>query len=105
MKLLFAIVNDDDARAIMCGLNEKEISVTKISSTGGFLRGGNSTLMVGVDQDKLDSAIETIKTKARKKIVSVPYAAGPVESAVQPVEITVGGATIFVVDVENFLKI
>lgn len=105
MKLLFAIVNDDDARSIMCGLNENEISVTKISSTGGFLRGGNSTLMVGVENDKLDSAIEIIKSNAKKKTVSVPYSTGLPDVAAQPVKITVGGATVFVVDVEKFLKI
>lgn len=49
MKLLFAIVQNDDQKSLTYALIEKNISVTRIASTGGFLRGGNSTLMIGVE--------------------------------------------------------
>ena len=53
MKLVFAIVQNDDAKSLMRMLTEREVRVTQISSAGGFLRGNNTTLMIGVEQDRL----------------------------------------------------
>ena len=57
MKLLFAIVQNDDQKSLTYALIEKNISVTRIASTGGFLRGGNSTLMIGVEADRLEETL------------------------------------------------
>ena len=50
MKLIFAVVHDDDTNKAVRHLNEKRYRVTKLSSTGGFLRKGNTTLMIGVEE-------------------------------------------------------
>lgn len=64
MKLLLAIVRDDCANAVVGGLNEQGFSVTRISSTGGFWRRGNVTLLVGVEDDKSDAALQVLNTHA-----------------------------------------
>jgi len=109
MKLIMAIIHDEDAFHVMDALNEQGFSVTKQASTGGFLRTGNTTLICGVEDDKVSVVMDIIekKCKARKQITSVntsrvnssdtyiPY----------PVEIIVGGATIFVLDIAQMKKV
>ncbi len=107
MKLLFVIVQDDDKRALTRALIEHEISVTHIASTGGFLRGGNTTLMIGVEEDRLQGALDIIKAKSSKRqVVTVPASGIPhnVDSVAMPMTVTVGGATVFVLDAEGFYK-
>ena len=108
MKLIFAIVHDEDELEVMRTLNEGGFSVTKLCSTGGFLRAGNTTLLVGVEKEKLDQVIDIIKSKSksRKKLINSSTVPA-VNSAIipgYPVEVKVGGATIFVVDVERHEK-
>ena len=52
MKLVFAIVQNEDAKKLINALNSKGFSVTKIASSGGFLKGGNTTIMMGIEDDK-----------------------------------------------------
>lgn len=108
MKLVFAVVNDEDGHKVMTELNKNSYSVTKLCSSGGFLRAGNTTLLVGVEEDKVDDVIEIIKrkSKSRKQVVNsamTPNGAGGM-FVPYPVEVVVGGATIFVLDVERFEK-
>ncbi|MDR1704501.1 MAG: cyclic-di-AMP receptor [Clostridiales bacterium] len=109
MKLIMAIINDDDAFQVMDALNEQGYSVTKLATTGGFLRAGNTTLICGVTEERVPELIQIIekKCKARKQITSVttPQAGTPESYAPYPVEVTVGGATIFVLNVEEFKKV
>ena len=107
MKLVLAIVHDDDANDIIRILNQKGLMVTKMASTGGFLRVGNTTLIIGVEDDKVDevTGIFEERCKTRKKVVgdSTPYT--NVEGFMRrPIEVQIGGATVFVLDVEQFLK-
>lgn len=106
MKIIFAIVNNDDASDVMKALNKEHISATKLASTGGFLMKGNTTIISGVENDVVDTAIELIKkhSKKRTQIMPVDYAYYTPGISSYPVEVTVGGATIFVVDVERFEK-
>ena len=108
MKLVFAIVHDEDETEVMRTLNEEGFSVTKLSSTGGFLRAGNTTLIVGVPKEKVEQVIGIIKkkSKSRKKLVnsSITPAVNSAIAPGYPIEVTVGGATIFVMDVEKFEK-
>lgn len=107
MKLIFAIVQNDDHKALTHALVEHELSVTRIASTGGFLRGGNSTLMIGVSEEMLDTALETIRThSSRRSIVTTPATGIPhnVGSVATPMTVTVGGATVFILDVDKFVK-
>ncbi len=108
MKLVIAIVNSDDANAVMNGLTENGYPATRLSTQGGFLRVGNVTLLIGVEEKKVDDVVNIIGqfSSQRKKItpVNTTYIGETMLSAM-PIEVTVGGATIFVVDVEQFYKI
>ena len=109
MKLVLAIVQDDDALDLIEDLNDKGFRVTKLATTGGFLKSGNTTLMIGVEIDKVDIVINIIEEvcKRRKQVVSTqPGLSG--ESGMYmpfPLEVEVGGATVFVIDVDKFVKI
>ncbi|MEG1066355.1 MAG: cyclic-di-AMP receptor, partial [Erysipelotrichaceae bacterium] len=76
-------------------------------TTGGFLRAGNTTLIVGTDDDKVEKAIDVIGEYSRRRSEVVPstasYDIGRYASF--PIEVQVGGATIFVVDVEQFIRL
>ncbi|NMA33595.1 MAG: hypothetical protein GX940_03455 [Clostridiaceae bacterium] len=108
MKLVLAIVHDEDGPKVMEELNRNGFSVTKLCSSGGFLKAGNTTLLVGVDEENLDAVIEVIKkkSKSRKQVINsnmTPNGVGGMFIP-YPVEVVVGGATIFVLDVDRFEK-
>lgn len=108
MKLIIAIVQDEDAGRLVSNLMNNGFSVTKLATTGGFLRAGNTTLICGVDDEKLDEAVGIIGKvcKSRKQIATSPSPVAGTTSVYvpYPIEVTVGGATLFVVDVEQFHK-
>lgn len=106
MKLIVAIINSDDSQTVLSEITKAGFYATKLSTTGGFLRAGNLTLLMGVEDDNVDTLLEILRTNCRKReeITSVSPA---FESGVMPaipVQITVGGATVFVLDVEQFHK-
>ena len=101
------VIQNDDVKALTRALIDNEISVTRISSSGGFLRGGNTTLMIGIDEERLQLALDTIKEYSRRRqAITVPSTSLPntIGSTAIPVQIVVGGATVFVLDVEQFVK-
>ena len=106
MKMVFSIVNNDDAPDVMKTLNKEHIPATKLASTGGFLMKGNTTFISCVEDDLVEKTISLIKehSKRRTQLMPVDYAHYNPGIAPYPVEITIGGATIFVVDVEHFEK-
>lgn len=108
MKLVFAIVHNDDAGQLTHKLRESNFQFTKISTTGGFLREGNATILIGVEPDKLEDVLKVIKANCvtRTQFVNpMPPVMEPGELYLaQPVEVQVGGATVFVVNVERFEK-
>ena len=107
MKLVIAIVSSDDANNVQKALIKEHFQATKLATTGGFLMKGNTTYLIGADDEKVPAIIEVIgnHSKQRKKIIpnSVINEFGML--ATSPVEVTVGGATIFVLDVEQFFKL
>ena len=107
MKLILAIVSNDDASNVSSALTAENFSVTRLATTGGFLRAGNTTMIVGTDDDKVDHCIELIGSESKLRTEIVPstasYDIGRYASF--PVEVQVGGATIFVLDVEQFRKL
>ena len=109
MKLVMAIIQDEDAFHIMDHLGSRGFSVTKLATTGGFLRSGNTTLICGVAEERIPELVEIIeqRCKSRKQITSVnTMNVNANESfAPYPVEVTVGGANIFVLGVEEFKKV
>ena len=108
MKLVIAIVQDEDSQRVIAKLMNEGYSVTKLATTGGFLRVGNTTMMIGVDDDKLEGALNIIEEvcKSRKQIATSPSPVAGITGMYvpYPVEVTVGGATIFVLDVEQFKR-
>ena len=109
MKLIIAIVQDEDASRLISSLMNEGYSATKLATTGGFLRSGNTTLLLGVDDNKFDGAMAVIEKvcKSRKQIATSPspMAGSTGVYAPYPIEVMVGGTTIFVLNVEQFTKI
>ena len=107
MKLIIAIVNKDDASEVSGALTRAKFSVTKLATTGGFLMSGNITLLIGTDDDKVEKAVSIISKHSEKRTELVPANAtyGIGVSSSFPLEVEVGGATVFVLDVEQFYKV
>jgi uncharacterized protein YaaQ len=108
MKLIIAVVQDKDAPRLVENLIRSGYSATKLASTGGFLREGNSTVLSGVDEADVDKVLDVVKKtcRAREQLVTPVTPVGPGESYVPyPVGVVVGGATVFILPVERFLKI
>ena len=108
MKLIIAIVNNDDSSTVQSALTDGGFFVTKLATSGGFLKKGNTTFFIGTNDDKVDPALEIIKAHARKRVEKEPTVP-PTEMGefFTPimVDVLVGGATVFVVDVDRFEKI
>lgn len=107
MKLILAIVHDEDSHELIKNLSEKNFNITKLASTGGFLKTGNSTLIIGAAKEKLDEILEIIKNtcKTRKEYTMTSSMIGETSSFIgQPIEVSVGGATVFVFDVDQFVQ-
>ncbi len=108
MKLVTAVVNKKDTYLVTDALREEGFFFTKISSSGGFLREGNCTLLMGVEDDKLEKALEVIRTHCAKRTEIVPAITGADGSIASfsyiGTEVVVGGATVFVSDIERFEK-
>jgi uncharacterized protein YaaQ len=109
MKLIVAIVHERDRQTICETLLQDGQQFTVIATTGGFLRDGNTTLLIGADDDKVDGIITLLKSNCstREQYVTQPPidmigAGGMVMGAVK---VSVGGAIIFVVDVERFERV
>lgn len=106
MKLIIAVVSNDDSHSLSNALTKENFAVTKLATTGGFLKIGNTTMLIGTDEDRVEKCIEIIKEESKQRTELVPstasYDIG--RFATFPVEVQVGGATIFVVDVEKFIK-
>lgn len=109
MKLIIAIVQDEDASRLISQLMNDGFGVTKLATTGGFLHAGNTTLLVGVDDDRFQAAMDVIEKvcKSRKQIAPSPASmvGMPGSYTPYPIEVVVGGATIFVLTVDQFIKL
>ena len=108
MKLILAIISNDDAKACTASLNKANFHVTRLATTGGFLSSGNTTLIIGCDDKEVDSAIEIIgsESKRRKEAIPTTIMSSDIGNlAAYPMEVEVGGATVFVLDVDQFKKL
>ena len=85
MKMIVAILKDEDAETVTQALFEADLYVIRIASTGGFLRQGSSTLMIGAEDENVDAAIQVINTNCTPSI-----------------EPMLKRATLFVLNVEHF---
>jgi len=66
MKLIIAIIKDEDNDAVSRSLTKKNFRVTFIASTGGFLRSGRSTLLIGVEDEQVETALDVIRNSCKK---------------------------------------
>ena len=106
MKLLVSIVNSDDAYLLVDALTQDGYRTTLISTTGGFLREGNATLLTGVAYGDMTKVLDIIKTNCRthKSVIVNPLPSMIQTNIVSPVKIKVGSAVVFVLDVERFVR-
>ena len=107
MKLILAIVSGDDSQKVSKALTKGGFFVTKLATTGGFLAAGNTTFIVGTEDEKVPEVIEIISANSRTRKQMVPssasYGVGMFSAA--PIEVQVGGATVFVMDISEFHKL
>lgn len=93
MKLLIAIIEQDYVKDVTHGLMDNKIRATKLASSGGFLKSGNTTLLIGVEEENLDKALEIIRENTEPK---------DVELEGEKVKVN---ANIFVLDMDKYLRI
>ena len=109
MKLVAAIVHNEDAGTLIDALLEKEYRATRLHSSGGFLKQGNATILVGVEDDGVDAVLEIISNSSRSRrqfVNPMPPIMEPGEFYMpSPVEVQVGGATVFVLPIVRFERI
>ncbi len=106
MKLIMSIVQSDDAGRLVDALTAAGYRATTISTTGGFLRQGNATIFVGTEDEKEDGALQLIQQtcQTRRQFINpLPPVMEPGEMYMPtPVDVQLGGATVFVLDVTRF---
>ena len=109
MKLVVAIVHNEDAGSLVDGLLEREYRATRLHSSGGFLKQSNATIIVGVEEPQIEEVLAIIRRTctARTQIVNpMPPIMEPGEFFMPyPLEVEVGGATVFVLPVERFERL
>jgi uncharacterized protein YaaQ len=92
-KLIIAVVQNDDADNVVDALLENEFRATRLASTGGFMRKGNTTLMIGAAENEVDRLLELIRTNAHSG--AAPGESAPAQAA----------ATVFVIDLEEYQRL
>ncbi len=106
MKLVLTVVQDKDSNRLVEALSNGNFQSTKLSTTGGFLREGNTTLIIGVQDEQVDNVLDIIKNNCSKReqmVAPISPMGGNADSYIpRPVEIEVGGATVFVLPVDAF---
>jgi uncharacterized protein YaaQ len=110
MKLIFAVVNGDDSAAVSKALGKSGFRATKLASSGSFLSSGNTTFLICVEESDVDAVISIVEQKChhRKQFVpSTPTYGSPLTGQMpsMPLEVPVGGATVFVTNIERFEKL
>jgi Uncharacterized protein conserved in bacteria len=107
MKLVIAIISGDDTSKVTRALTKGNFTVTKLATTGGFLMLGNTTLMIGTEEENVPQLLEILakNCKAREQLVPASASHGVNLFSAPPIKVQVGGATVFVLDVEQFIKL
>lgn len=104
--MIIAVVQDKDSNRLSSALVEHNFRATKLATTGGFLKSGNTTFMIGTEDIRVTKALDIIKEncQSREQLVApISPMGGNADSYVPyPVEVQVGGATVFVLPIEQF---
>lgn len=108
MKLLIVVVSDHDAKHVLDKLVDSNYQLTKLASQGGFLKQGSTTFFTGINDDQLDDIVQVLKDNCslRTEMITTIGVAGeiPLVSSM-PIEVSVGGAAIFVLPLDQIIKI
>lgn len=108
MKLIIAVVQDKDSNKLITSLSSKNFQTTKLATTGGFLKEGNTTLMVGCEDEHVDEALAIIKDNCSQReqmVAPISPMGGNADSYIpKPVKVEVGGATVFILPIESFFR-
>jgi len=107
MKLIMAIISSDDSRDALDRLTKAGFRATVISTTGGFLREGNTTIFLGTEDQKVTQAVEVLRQTCRRRtqwVSPLPTLEGPGLEMSEPIEVGVGGAVVLVMNVEQFVQ-
>ena len=109
MKLMYIIVRQDNEQEVVDALIKEKFTITKLATSGGFLKKGNTTLMSCVEDSEVEKAISLIKEecgKSKKITVEMPInlPSTAINYTTIPTTIEVGGATVIVTDVCRFEK-
>lgn len=106
MKAIIAVVQGQDTSRVGNALRQNGVPFTTVDSTGGFLRENNATFLIGIPDEQLDSVLGLLSNNSRTRseyVSSYPSAFDPAEFYMpRPIEVQVGGATVWVLDVERF---
>ncbi|GIN58070.1 hypothetical protein J14TS2_48120 [Bacillus sp. J14TS2] len=106
MKLIMAVVQDQDSNRLMSALVDNNFRSTKLATTGGFLKSGNTTFMIGVEDVRVNKCLQIIRDncKSRDQLMApISPMGGNADSYIPyPVEVSVGGATVFVLPIDQF---
>lgn len=98
MKLVIAIVQKEDSNNLQKALVKNNFRATKLATSGGFLSQGNTTFLVGCEDEQVDDILKVIKQESRaREEIATPHMVSTGYEITQPLKITVGGATCFVV--------
>ena len=108
MKLVIGIINSDDANDLLAEITKASFQATKLSTSGGFLKLGNVTVLVGVEDERVDDVVEIFRSCCSRRTQMIPttppyMGEGFVSAA--PVQVTIGGATLFIIDVDKMIKL
>ncbi|ALX49460.1 cyclic-di-AMP receptor [Lentibacillus amyloliquefaciens] len=108
MKLLIAVVQDKDTNRVIDALGEENFKITKLATTGGFLKEGNTTLMIGCEDQYVDQGLNVIRDNCSKReqmVAPISPMGGNADSYIpKPVKVEVGGATVFILPIEQFIQ-
>lgn len=106
MKMVIAVVQDQDSNRLSNALTQADFRATKLASTGGFLRAGNTTFLIGTNEDNVPSLLQLIRDNCRARdqlVAPISPMGGNADAYIPyPVEVEVGGATVFVLPIEQF---
>ncbi len=108
MKLIIAIIQQDDLKNVLDNLLSRGYRVTKLKSIGSFLEVANIILLIGVEEEKVEDVLGIINKNCRsreKYVETLPFnLIEGFSSFTLPLKVTVGGAQVFILDVEKFVR-
>lgn len=108
MKMIIAVVQDKDSSRLTDALSKNNFQTTKLSTTGGFLREGNTTFMIGCNDNEVDNALDIIRKNCSQReqmVAPISPMGGNADSYIpKPIKVEVGGATVFILPVDSFFQ-